>query len=77
MQGIRKGKAMNKQDMIKRFRQEAGSLFVTRGQLACIMGYRDPHSVEPLLVGLERVTKGKLYYIPDVVERIKEGSEFR
>lgn len=68
---------MDKQDMIKRFQKETGSLFITRSKLAALMDYKDPHSVDWAISGLERVEKGKRYYIPDVVERIKRGSEFR
>lgn len=68
---------MDKQDMIKRFQKETGSLFITRTELATVMGYKDDHSVDWAIAGLERVEKGKRYYIPDVIMRIKEGCEFR
>ena len=68
---------MNKQEMIRYFKQECGGLFIRRGQLAELMNYKDVKSVDALLYGLERVGKGKLYFIPDVVDAIKRGSETR
>lgn len=88
MQGIWKGKKMDKQEMIRRMSQhvkaslsedgesvKGAPQFITRMQLAEYMGYRDPHSVDKFLSGLERIAK--LYFIPDVVERLKKGSETR
>lgn len=88
MQGIWKGEKMDKQEMIRRMSQhvkaslsedgepvKGAPQFITRMQLAEYMGYRDPHSVDKFLSGLERIAK--LYFIPDVVEKIKRGSETR
>ena len=79
---------MDKQEMIRRMSQHVkASLsedgenikgvpqFITRMQLAEYMGYKDPPSVDKFLSGLERIAK--LYFIPDVVEKIKRGSETR
>lgn len=60
---------MEKQEMIKLFRTETGSLFITRQELSKVMGYADPHNVDRYLCGLEKVEKK--YFIPDVVLRIK------
>lgn len=69
---------MERQDMIRRFRQEMnGSYFINRKELANLMGRRNPHQVDWILSGLERVSDGKLYYIPDVVGKILGGTEVR
>lgn len=68
---------MEKQDMVKKLQQITGSLFINRTELAKAMGRSDPHQVDWILVGLERIKIGKLYYIPDVVERILSGTETR
>ena len=68
---------MDKQEMIRYFKQECGGLFIRRGQLAELMNYKDVKSVDELLYGLERVEKGKLYFIPDVVTSIKAKAKVR
>lgn len=60
---------MEKSEMIKMFKNETGSLFITRKELSKVMGYADPHNVDKFLYGLESV--GKRYFIPDVVIQIK------
>jgi hypothetical protein len=49
--------------------------FIIRGQLAAFMGKKDPHKIDWILSGLERTVDGKMYYIPDVVDAIRRGSE--
>ena len=68
---------MDKQDMIRRFTQKSGSYFMNRTELAECMGRTNPHQVDWILSGLERTANGKLYYIPDIVQRIKEGAEVK
>lgn len=46
-----------------------GAMFITRIQVAQVLGYKDPHNVDRFLKGLERIA-GNRYYIPDVAERI-------
>lgn len=60
---------MEKKQMIDLMRSETGSLFITRSELARVMGYKDAHCVDRYLNGLERVEKK--YFIPDVVMAIK------
>ena len=43
--------------------------FTTRKRTAEVLGYKDPHSVDGLLNGLERVCKTK-YLSSDVAKRI-------
>ena len=62
---------MNKQDIVKAFKAATGAAFITRGQLAKLMGMKDPHRVDRYLRGLDRIDK-KYYYIPDVVEALIE-----
>lgn len=68
---------MEKQDIVKRLQQITGSLFINRSELAKALGRKDPHQVDWILSGLERIKMGKLYYIPDVVERILREVETR
>lgn len=68
---------MDKQDMIRRFKSETGSWFINRKKLADLMGQKDAHKVDWVLSGLERTEKGRLYYIPDVVGKILDGTEVR
>lgn len=81
---------MDKQEMIREMSQhvkkslkESGKSvkgspgYITRQQLSDYMAYSDPHSVDWVLSGLERVKRGKHYPITDVAEKIKEGSETR
>lgn len=64
---------MNKQEMIKSFQRETGSLFITRKQLAKVMGYKDAHSVDRYLAGLEKVERK--YFIPEVIEEITRRTQ--
>lgn len=66
---------MDKKEMVQSFRKETGSLFITRIELAGVMGYKDAHCVDKYLSGLERVEKK--YFIPDVVESIKRRCDYR
>lgn len=50
---------------------------MNRTELAECMGRSNPHQVDWILSGLERTANGKLYYIPDIVQRIKEGVEIK
>ena len=68
---------MDRQDMIRRFKQETGSYFINRKQLTTLMGRNNPHQVDWILSGLERTKDGKLYYIPDVVSRIIANTEVK
>ena len=76
MQGMWRGERMDKQDAIRRFSRETGALFIEREEVKKLMHYKDAHSVDYLLKGLGRTKHGKKYYIPDVIERIKEDYEF-
>lgn len=58
---------MNKNDIVRTFKALTGAAFITRKQLATLMGMKDPHRVDRYLKGLERIDK-KYYYIPDVVD---------
>lgn len=58
---------MNKQEIVRTFRSITGAVFITRKQLANLMGMKDPHRVDRFLKGLDRIDR-KYYYIPDVVE---------
>lgn len=60
---------MERKEMIKDFISQTGQLFITKNELAALMGYKDVKNVSKYLYGLERVEKK--YYIPDVVTRIK------
>ena len=66
---------MEKQEMIRYMKAEIKSLFITRQELADVMGYKDPHSVDRYLYGLEKADKR--YFIPDVVVAIKEKARVR
>lgn len=63
---------MDKQEMIRHMKTKNNSLFITRQELAEIMGYKDPHSVDRYLRGLERIDRR--YFIPDVVAVIKNNA---
>ena len=58
---------MNKQEIVRTFRSITGAVFITRKQLADLMGMKDPHGVDRYLKGLERIDN-KYYFIPDVAE---------
>lgn len=63
---------MKRTDLIADLRRYVGGGgFITRQGLADYLGYSDPHSVDSLLQGLERV-KGKLYYLGDVADVLRE-----
>lgn len=66
---------MDKQEMIRYMKVENKSLFITRQELADIMGYKDPHCVDRYLYGLEKADHR--YFIPDVVASIKEKAKVR
>lgn len=63
---------MDKQEMIRYMKAKNNSLFITRQELAEIMGYKNPHSVDRYLRGLERIDRR--YFIPDVVAVIKNNA---
>lgn len=44
----------------------------TRKKLAEYLGYKDPHSVDRFLHGLEKIA-GTRYYTADVYERLVQG----
>lgn len=61
---------MTKQDVVSSFKTKTGgAVFITRKQLAELMGIKDPHYVDRFLKGLDRIDR-KYYYIPDVVEML-------
>lgn len=68
---------MDRQDMIRRFSQKNGSLFINRKEIAECMGFKDSHLVGWIISGLERTKEGKRYYIPDVVGRIMSETEVK
>ena len=55
----------------KAFEQACGGAFTTRKRVADALGYRDPHSVDKWLKGLERIG-GTRYLTADVWDRIVE-----
>lgn len=66
---------MNKSELVtdmKRFC--GGGAFINRTQLAAYLGFKDVHSADRFLYGLERVS-GKKFFIPDVVEAMKVLSD--
>lgn len=66
---------MEKQELIRQMKMSTKTLFITRQELAEVMGYKDAHCVDKYLSGLERVEKK--YFIPDVVESIKRRCNCR
>ena len=67
---------MNRSEMIKEMRITAGdAAFINRRDIAKYLGYKDPHSIDKLLTGLERI--GSMYFIPDVVDSIRQASVAR
>lgn len=65
---------MEKQELERKLKQAKNSLFITRKELAEIMGRKDPHQIDWIIAGLQRTEVGKLYYIGDIADRILEGS---
>lgn len=63
---------MERREVIRTLERYSGCSFITRKQVAQFMGYKDAHSVDPMLVGIDRVGKG-LMFIPDVADRIMGG----
>lgn len=59
---------MNKQEIVNDLHKHCGSFFITRNELAKFMGKKDPHGVDYILYGLDRVEKK--YYIRDVAESL-------
>ena len=49
-----------------------GGHFIIKKQLAAFMGYKDPNTCNKYLAKLEKVGRG-YYFIPDVVEAIRNG----
>lgn len=60
---------MERKDLIKSMKAEAGAGFITRQGLSRFMGVKDPRNVDKYLAGLERVS-GKYYFIPDVADSL-------
>lgn len=60
---------MDKRELINDMRRYCGGSFITRQKLAAYMGYKDPHCVDELLYGLERVKQ--CYFVNDVAESLK------
>ena len=56
----------------KAFETACGGAFVTRKKLADVLGFKDPHSVDKYLRGLERLC-GSRYLTTDVYDRIVSG----
>lgn len=59
---------MNRQEIINDLQKHCGGFFITRGQLAKFMGKKDPHGIDFLLYGLERVEHS--YYIRDIADSL-------
>lgn len=60
---------MERQELIRQMKMSTKTLFITRQELAEVMGYKDPHNVDKYLNGLEQV--GKRYFIPDIASVLK------
>lgn len=59
---------MTKQELVNDLRQVNGSYFITRQEVARFFGKKDPHNIDYLLHGLDRVEKR--YYIRDIADAI-------
>lgn len=46
---------MEKQELIRQMKMSTKTLFITRQELAEVMGYKDPHCVDKYLNGIEQV----------------------
>lgn len=60
---------MNRQEIINDLQKHCGGFFITRGQLAKFMGKKDPHGVDYILSGLDRLER-KYYYIRDIADSL-------
>ena len=61
---------MTKTDIADGIRRNCKSEFITRQELADAMGYKDAHSVDKYLKGLQKI--GRKYFVQEVAERIIE-----
>ena len=68
---------MERQELMRQLKQAKNSLFITRKELASIMGRNDTHQIDWILAGLQRTEIGKLYYIGDIADRILERSTMK
>lgn len=75
MKGVyhRREAEMNKQEIVRRFERETeGQAFITATQMAKLLGVTDTYKVKiKYLNGLDAIN-GKLYFIPDVAQRLME-----
>lgn len=62
---------MTKTTILKAINTTHKEGFITRKELADAMGYKDPHSVDKYLKGLNKI--GRKYFVQEVVERIAEN----
>lgn len=64
---------MTKQKLIKDMEKKTGSSFITITEICKYLGLSNQHRVKTtFLADLDRVN-GKLYFIPDVAEKIMES----
>ena len=67
---------MNRKEQIAEMKQSVGGKsYIKRQELADHMGYKNPHSIDKYLSGLERI--GTYYFIPDVVDSIRKDIGYR
>ena len=57
---------------LKDFERACGGVFTTRQKVAAALQYKDPHSVDKFLYGLERLN-GNRYLTADVYNRLIEN----
>ena len=59
---------MNRKEIIADLQNHCGSYFMTRNEFAQFMGKKDPHGVDYILFGLDRVERK--YYIRDIADSL-------
>ena len=67
---------MRRHEIVESLKKQSSGDFVTRKGVQYALGYKDPHSVDQYLVGLEYLP-GKRYSISDVADAIMRKVERR
>ena len=67
---------MRRYEIVESLKKQSSGDFVTRKGVQLALGYKDPHSVDPFLAGLEYLP-GKRYSIADVADAIMKRVERR
>lgn len=67
---------MDRREQIAEMKSSIGGRsYIKRKEVAEHLGHKDPSDIDKYLVGLERI--GTMYFVPDVVDSIREDIKYR